>query len=99
MLKECQICGKEFAAKRSTAKYCSNACRCMAKRGVAYTGQIRRPELETRLDEAEILEVVTNAHHLASDMSRVAMFSPYPLSKKLNTVSSKISKALEKEGL
>ena len=29
---ECAICGKEFEAKRSTAKYCSDRCRQLAKR-------------------------------------------------------------------
>lgn len=32
MKKVCEVCGKEFEAKRSTARYCSGACRLKASR-------------------------------------------------------------------
>lgn len=35
MRKKCEACGKQFEAKRSTAKYCSNGCRVQAQRGAA----------------------------------------------------------------
>ena len=33
MIKQCETCGKDFEAKRSTAKYCSDNCRVKAARG------------------------------------------------------------------
>jgi hypothetical protein len=33
----CQVCSKEFEAKRSTAKFCSPKCRVTASRGVTVT--------------------------------------------------------------
>lgn len=30
VLKECEVCGKEFEAQRKTARFCSNSCRQMA---------------------------------------------------------------------
>ena len=32
MIQKCTICGKEFNAQRSTAKYCSDECRAAIKR-------------------------------------------------------------------
>ena len=36
-MSNCEYCGKEFEAKRSTAKYCSAKCRVHAGRGVSVT--------------------------------------------------------------
>lgn len=33
MKKKCEVCGEQFEAKRSTAKYCSNEHRVQAQRG------------------------------------------------------------------
>ena len=99
MIKNCDICGKEFVAKRSTAKYCSNRCRLMAQRGVAYTGEIQQPDSKLCMTQEEVLEVVTRAHGTASDLSRASMFTPAPLCRSLRNVSKKLSDALEAEGL
>ena len=99
MIKNCDICGKEFVAKRSTAKYCSNKCRLMAQRGIVYVGEIEAPDVRVSLSEEEILAVVGRAHDTASDLSRASMLTPAPLCRSLKAVSQKLSDALRAEGL
>ena len=99
MIKNCEICGREYVAKRSTAKYCSDRCRQMACRGSAFTGEVRQPDVHLGLSQDEVLEVVTRAHDTASDLSRASMLTPAPLCRSLRNVSKKLSDALEAEGL
>jgi hypothetical protein len=37
----CEVCGREFEAKRSDAKYCGQACQKKAKRDLSYTDDVR----------------------------------------------------------
>lgn len=99
LIKNCEICGSEFVAKRSTAKYCSNKCRLMSQRGMPYTGEISSPDVRVSMSEDEIVAVVARAHDTASDLSRASMLTPAPLCRSLKTVSKKLSDALRTEGL
>ena len=99
VIKRCEICGKEYVAQRSTAKYCSNKCRLMAQRGTAYHGEIEAPDVHVSMTEDEVIAVVGRAHDTASDLSRASMLTPAPLCRSLKTVSQKLSDALKAEGL
>lgn len=99
MIKNCEICGREYVAKRSTAKYCSNRCRLMAQRGAVFTGEIEAPDVRVSMTQEEVLALVGRAHDTASDLSRASMLTPAPLCRSLKAISQKISDALRAEGL
>lgn len=99
MIKNCEICGREYVAQRSTAKYCSNRCRLMAQRGVAFTGEIEAPDVRVSMTQEEVLALVGRAHDTASDLSRASMLTPAPLCRSLKAISQKLSDALRAEGL
>lgn len=99
MIKHCEICGREYVAKRSTAKYCSNKCRLMAQRGVAYVGELQAPDVRVSMSRDEIIALVARAHDTASDLSRASMLTPAPLCRSLKAVSQKLQDALRAEGL
>ena len=99
MIKRCEICGREYAAKRSTAKYCSDRCRQIACRGSVFVGEVEPPDVRVSMTEDEVIEVVGRAHETASDLSRASMLTPAPLCRSLKTVSQKLSDALKAEGL
>lgn len=99
MIKHCEICGREYVAKRSTAKYCSNKCRLMAQRGAAYVGEMQAPDVRVSMTKDEVVELVARAHDTASDLSRASMLTPAPLCRSLKAVSQKLQDALRAEGL
>lgn len=99
MIKNCEICGREYVAQRSTAKYCSDRCRQLACRGSVYTGEVEPPDVRVSMTKEEVLEVVGRAHDTASDLSRASMLTPAPLCRSLKAVSQKLSDALRAEGL
>lgn len=99
MIKRCEICGREFTAQRSTAKYCSNRCRLMNQRGVSYHGELQPPAANAAMSNDEVLEAIQRAHIAASDLSRASMLTPSPLCLKLGRISRKIENALRGEGL
>ena len=99
MIKRCEICGREFGAQRSTAKYCSSTCRSRANRGYVYEGEPLSPAPSASMSVDEVNEVVLRAHVAASDMSRASMLTASPLCLKLRRASKKIEEALRGEGL
>lgn len=99
MIKNCEMCGREFLAQRSTAKYCSAKCKQAAYRGSVFVGEIEAPDVRVSMSEDEVLAVVGRAHDTASDLSRASMLTPAPLCRSLRAVSQKLSDALRAEGL
>lgn len=99
MIKKCEICGREFAAKRSTAKYCSNRCRLTAQRGYAFVGELDAPAPNAAMSDDEVLEVIQRAHVAASDMSRASLMTAAPLCLSLKKAAKKMEDALRGEGL
>ena len=100
MLKSCEICGKEFTARRSTAKYCSNACRHRAQRAFDI-GKINAepPEVRLALTADEIAGVIQQAHRATDDMSRASEHAPGVIGGKLRRCSEAFADALGAEGL
>ena len=99
MIKRCEVCGREFSAQRSTARYCSDTCRSRAFRGYAFDGELRPPAPSAQMSDDEVLEVVQRAHACASDLSRASLLSTAPLCLKLRRAAKKIEEALRGEGL
>lgn len=99
MIKSCEICGREFVAKRSTAKYCSDACRKRKERGYAYIGELKPPIPSASMPKEEVSSVIQSAHNVASDLSRASMLTPAPLCLSLKRVAKRIEDALRGEGL
>lgn len=98
MIATCVICGAEFVAKRSTAKYCSCRCKHIAHRGTG-TANTAPPILHAAMTDAEVWQIVCRAHDLAADLSRASMLTHVPTCRSLAAVSRKLSDALEREGL
>ena len=99
LIKKCEICGREFNAQRSTARYCSATCRSRAARGYAYTGELQTPAPSASMTEDEVLEVVQRAHAVASDLSRASMLTTAPLCLRLRRAAKRIEDALRGEEL
>lgn len=99
MIKRCEICGREFVAKRSDARYCSGACRVRKARGEVFTGELRPPDTTATMSEDEVLSVIQQAHCAAADLSRASLYTPAPISLKLRNVARKLEGALRGEGL
>ena len=99
MIKRCEICGREFKAQRSTAKYCSDACRKRKERGYAFDGELETPAPSASISMDEVNDVVQRAHMAAADMSRASMLTAAPLCLKLRRAAKRIEDALRGEGL
>lgn len=99
MIKRCEICGREFQAKRSTARYCSSTCRKRKERGYEFVGEILPPNPSIAMTADEVSDVVQRAHVAASDMSRASMMTAAPLCNRLGRAAKKIEDALRDEGL
>lgn len=98
MIKRCEICGREFAAKRRTAKYCSEACKKRHQRGTAVPPLTPINPTFSMPQEA-VLKIVHDAHGVASDLSRASMHTSAPLCHALARVSRVLEDALRGEGL
>ena len=72
MIATCVICGAEFVAKRSTAKYCSCRCKHIAHRGTG-SASTAPPIVRAAMTDGEVWEIVCRAHELAADLSRASM--------------------------
>lgn len=99
MIKKCEVCGREFKAQRSTARFCSVTCRSRAHRGYEYKGELQPPAASAARSEDEVFEVVQRAHVVASDMSRASMMTASPLCIHLRRAAKKMEDALRGEGL
>lgn len=99
MIKRCEICGREFVAQRSTAKYCSNRCRLAFQRGSAFVGELEPPNTTISMTEDEVASVIQQAHSTAADLSRASLHTPAPLCLSLKAVARKLEGALRSEGL
>lgn len=99
MIKTCEICGREFVAKRSTARYCSATCRKRKERGYAFVGELEPPAYTASMPEDDIAAVIQQAHSAAADLSRASMLTPSPLCLSLGRASRRIEEALRGEGL
>ena len=102
MIKKCEICGREFAAKRSDARYCSGTCRqrkIRMSRGVPFVGQVEAPSITARMTDDEVAAIIQQAHCTASDLSRASMHTQAPLCLSLKNVAKKLESALRGEGL
>lgn len=102
MIKRCEICGRQFSAKRSTAKYCSNGCKQKAYRhhqGYPFAGELKEPDVRLTLTEEDVRSVVQQAHITASDLSRAAMSTTAPLCLSLGRCAKALEQALRREGL
>lgn len=99
LIKRCEICGREFAAKRNTARFCSATCRKRNARGYAYDGKLLPPEPSCAMTESEVLDVVRCAHDAANDLSRASLMTSYPLCESLGNAAKGIEDVLRGEGL
>ena len=99
VIKRCEVCGREFQAKRSTARFCSDTCRSRNARGYEFHGELQPPAPSACMSEDEVFEVVQRAHVAASDMSRASLMTSAPLCAKLKKAAKKMEDALRGEGL
>ena len=85
----CAMCEEQFEAKRSTAKFCGDACRQHAKRGAseASNGGLVR-SVENELEDAGVLDTYPGqlAVELAKQMTAAGATGIASLSKELRNV-------------
>ena len=98
MIKVCQVCGAQFAAKRSDARFCSATCRTRNFRG-SYVPPLHTPTIAVVMDAEEVQAIVASAHHSASDLSRASQHTDPPLSRTLGRVAADFEESLRREGL
>lgn len=96
----CVQCGREFAASRSNAMYCSNRCKQRAKneRNRAHRVWTAPPE-PPKPAPRDLETAVMDAHRVANDLGRLASGGPYQLRAACARMSAAIQLALEAEGL
>lgn len=99
MKKNCDVCGREFIAKRSTAKYCCNRCRVAAQRRHIHPERIIPPPVNFSMTMDEVSAVIERAHTSAEDLSRASMSTEAPLSHKLGRCAKDFEESLRREGL
>lgn len=101
LIRHCEICGKEFVAKRKTARFCSSTCRSRYFR--AHRGQPVSPlelvEPVFNIPRETVEKTIQDAHALASDLSRASMHTPSPLCLSLSRIAACLDDALRSEGL
>jgi len=93
MRKVCEICGSEFEATRSTARFCSGKCR-MASHRLEKAGI---PPIVSR--EQVEREAVRQAHDTAADLSRASRLAPAPRCRVYRDLAQHIEDELEGIGL
>lgn len=98
MIKECEVCGQQFFATRSDARFCSGACRVRHHRG-AFAPDLKPPKISIIMDLQEVQTIITNAHGCASDLSRASKHTEPPLSHTLGRVAADFEESLRREGL
>ncbi len=99
MIRKCEVCGREFLARRSTARFCSATCRSRSNRGYAYEGELLPPTPSAAMSEEEVAGAVQAAHIAAEDLSRAALMTPAPLCGRLGRAAKAMEDALRREGL
>ncbi|MEC4294035.1 hypothetical protein [Adlercreutzia shanghongiae] len=101
MIRKCEVCGRDYAAKRSTSRYCSSTCRSRAHRGYPCppSSDPASPAPGALMTADEVVDVVGRAHESAADLSRASLLTPSPLCLSLSAAASKIEDALRSEGL
>jgi endogenous inhibitor of DNA gyrase (YacG/DUF329 family) len=99
MRKRCEVCGREFEAKRSTARFCSAACRQVHYRAQA-TGRPRRPKLPVlTATERDVLAAARDAHRAAGDLSRLSLLVGPELGGRLSKAAAGIEDSMREAGL
>lgn len=99
MKRKCDVCGKEYEAKRKTSKYCSNTCRSRASRAHAFTGELKPVKKRPPVQKTPVSDLVQRAHMVAADFSRYSLVEPAPLCLKLRRIADGIETTLKREGL
>lgn len=95
----CNTCGKVYAARRSTSKYCSDKCRARAHRRARRLVPLvpnRPPDIS--VEAPGIIETVDMARRLAHDFSLIASAGPYQLRAGADEVARAITSALDERG-
>ena len=100
MIKVCPMCGGQFHAQRSSAKFCSTKCRVQAHRGVAPIAPDAPPVIEQRTGSVveDVALLVGEARQLSGAFVQQADSVPVPLRAGCERIGRSIHAALEREG-
>lgn len=102
LIKRCEVCGRMFTARRSTARFCSSTCRVRAHRGTvipSFAGKLEPVRVDETMTDDKALEIVQIAHAAADDLSRASMMAAAPLCLRLGRAAKGMDDALRREGL
>ena len=94
---KCESCGREFDAKRSTAKYCSDRCRQRAHRRLAPLMPDEPITVEKRATMEEVLIAVSDARKISNRMVQLSRTAPRPLRPGCERIGEAIALAIAKE--
>jgi hypothetical protein len=98
MIRQCEICGKEYVAQRKTSRYCGDKCRQRAARGYN-AGSGDSPSVTHQMSKRDIDRTIEQAHISAADLSRASMCATAPLCVALGNAAAKFEAALREENL
>lgn len=100
MIKKCVICGQQFHAQRSSAKYCSTRCRVQAHRGVVPMHPDDPPVIVERTNDVveDAALLVNEAHQLSSAFIQQSNAVPLPLRAGCERIGTSLHASLEREG-
>lgn len=105
MLKRCITCSKVYQARRSTSRYCSDACRCAAYRArrraaVRAAGSAPSEQLTGRpVGLGMVSQTLDGLKWAAVDLSRYGQSQSEPLAGKLERIASGVLESMRREGL
>lgn len=101
----CEWCGKEFLAKRTSARFCSTACRVAHHREKERFAESYKQkyddqtELPADVSISDLAEATIEVRSAAALFSAGAMTGPPKLRELCSRVGTKLLSALESEGL
>lgn len=100
MIKQCAMCGQQFHAQRSTAKYCSTRCRVQAHRGYAPMLPDAPPVVDAKTNSAveDTALLIAEAKQLSAAFLQLSKAAPLQLRAGCERMGASIYAALEREG-
>ena len=97
--KICEICGKAFEARRSTARYCSGRCRQRAHKGKMRQPVIPkgRPAPIAPASFEDVAAALDDARALSNRFARMSATAPRPLRAGCARIGQAITRAITDE--
>lgn len=97
VMKACEVCGKPFEARRSTARFCSSKCRQRAFKQKRPIEPSASPAPEPPATFDDVAGALNQARSLSNTFARLSATAPRQLRSGCARISRAISRAIEDE--